>query len=211
MMILFYEQFDDQEEYAHFIFEKLAQFLKVDSSRINLLFFDEDDPNLETWIVEYVETGSRPVGFYVQNEEGYFILVEYKQLQAPAALIGTLAHELCHYVLIGEKGLLMEGEENEWLTDLLAISYGFGIFIGNLRFGYSSALSTWDRSSYWVFHMQGYLPQQITAYALAKIEMDRNDFWPEWMDFLQGDFKIDFQRSMQFCAALKNVKLVKPR
>lgn len=196
-------KFSGQEKDAYTVFRKVSEILKIDTRKIRLAFFDEDSPHLDSWIAEYLSTGRRAAGFYLQNEEGYYILIEAKQLSDPAALIGTMVHELCHYVLMGEKDVYLEGEENEWLTDLLAIAYGFGVFIGNLKFTYNSWLSASEGGSYWKVSSQGYLPQQVTAYAMAAIESGRSEGLPDWVGFLRGDFRHDFEESMAYLWAVR--------
>ena len=66
--------------------------------------------------------------------------------------------QLAHQILLGENRIL---ENYEYLTDLIAITSGFRVFIGNSRFQFSSHDLGWQSSA------QGYLPKQIIAYSMA--------------------------------------------
>ena len=76
-------------------------------------------------------------GTYENTEDRTIISIETGQLKNPISLIATISHELAHHILLGENRI---EENDELLTDLTAITYGFGIFIGNSRFN----VSLWD-------------------------------------------------------------------
>ena len=108
-----------------------------------------------------------------------------------------MAHELSHYVLIGQKQIYEESEENEWLTDLLTIANGFGVFIGNTKFEFNQWQSG-DGWGGWQYSIQGYLPQQIVGYAMAEIEVRRSEVIPDWTSYMKEDFRNDFLKSMKY-------------
>jgi hypothetical protein len=190
-------QFNGGEKDAEFVLNKVAEYCNVNPEKINLDFYSEESIELDRGTFTQKEEGTGTAGLYVQQGNKYSILIEVQQLKRPNSLIATMAHELSHYVLLGQKDVYLEGEENEWLTDLLAITFGFGIFIGNTKFEFNQWQSG-DGWGGWQYSSQGYLPQQITAYAMAEIEIRRTKEIPEWIDFLKNDFKNDFKKSMKF-------------
>ena len=190
-------EFKGEEKDAEFILKKVGEYCNVNTESINLDFYSEEAIELDRGTITQKEEGTGTAGLYLQKGNQFSILVEVQQLKKTNSLIATIAHELSHYVLLGQKGVYLEGEENEWLTDLLAIAYGFGIFIGNTKFEFSQWQSG-DGWGGWQSSMQGYLPQQITAYAMAEIEIRRTKKIPDWINLLKNDFQNDFKKSMKY-------------
>ena len=189
-------EFKGEEQDAEFVLKRIGEYCKIDIDNINLDFYSEESVRLDTGLMTERE-GDGSAGLYIQNGGAFSILIEVQQLQKPNSLIAVIAHELSHFVLMGQKDVYLEGDENEWLTDLLAIAYGFGIFLGNTKFSFSQWQSG-DGWGGWQYSTQGYLPQQIIAYAMAEIEIRRTNKIPNWTDYLKKDFKNDFQKSMKF-------------
>ncbi len=86
-------------------------------------------------------------------------------------------------------------ENDEYLTDFMAITYGFGVFLGNSRFSFSkfsnSGMSGWQSSS------QGYLPEQVIAYAVASLSIQRNEK-TNYSQFFNKSMKKYFDQSIAF-------------
>lgn len=104
-----------------------------------------------------------------RTKEGLpFAEIRYDQgdLKQLSALVGTLAHEVAHYLLRSSSGHGPGGEDcEELLTDLTAIWLGFGIFLGNhARHGGHIA----DAQGQWyVSGSRGYLSERARLSALA--------------------------------------------
>ncbi|MEM1267917.1 MAG: hypothetical protein AAGI50_18070 [Pseudomonadota bacterium] len=112
------------------------------------------------WPVKLVELPDGPglsqpiAGTFYEDEEGPAI-VSYNPglLKRPNAFIGTMAHELSHYILAPHVESAPGGEsEHEELTDLAVIYAGFGLI---------DLLASRDQSRH------GYLTTSVRAYALA--------------------------------------------
>ena len=86
-------------------------------------------------------------------------------------------------------------ENDEYLTDLLSIIYGFGIFIGNSRFNFSS----FSINGYfgWESSTQGYLPEQIIAYTMAFLSSKRSEN-TDYKIFLNKSMKQFFEQSLKW-------------
>ncbi len=197
--------FKGGEEDAEFVLRKVGEYCNVNVDNINLEFYSEESIELDRGTFTQQEEGTGTAGLYVQEGDQFSILIEVRQLKRPNSLISTIVHELCHYVLIGQKDFLLEGEENEWLTDVLAIAYGFGIFIGNTKFEFSQWQSG-DGWGGWQYSIQGYLPQQITAYVMAEIEIRRTQSLPKWVNLLKGNFQKDFEKSMNYLKIINDIE-----
>lgn len=189
--------FKGEEKDAIFIMKQLGEHYRINIEKIKLEFYSEESAKLDDHTFTEKEPGNGTAGYYVQNHNEYKILIEVQQLKRPQSLIATLAHELSHFVLLGIKNIEFEGEENEWVTDLLTIAYGYGIFLGNTKFEFEQ-YQTGDGWGGWHARTQGYLPQQIIAYSLAEIEYRKNSEIPDWIDYLKKEFRNDFIKSFEF-------------
>ncbi|WP_299892483.1 hypothetical protein [uncultured Lacinutrix sp.] len=132
-------------------------------------------------------------GTYQQTENETIISIERGQLKNPISLIATISHELSHQILLGENRI---EENDEFLTDFTAIAYGFGIFIGNSRFQFTSQGFGWQSSS------QGYLPEQIIAYAMAWLSKERNEEI-DFSQYLNKSMKKYFEQSFEYLTEQK--------
>lgn len=151
------------------ICERIARHMDVDPEKVELGFY-LDDPNTQLDAHVYVESdGKSSLGLYwgQDHQEGnYQIQLNQTILDDPEKVISTLAHELAHAKLLGESRISQEREDHEYLTDLTAIFWGFGIFTGNSRF----AMKAWTSSdgwSGWSMSTSGYLPLEMIGFSLA--------------------------------------------
>ena len=126
------------------------------------------------------------------KENEIIISIETQQLKDPISLIATISHELSHQILLGENRI---EENDEFLTDLTAITYGFGIFIGNSRFKFSQ-FST-NGGFGWQSSNQGYLPEQIIAYSMAWLSKERNEK-TDYSKFMKQSVKKYFEQSFEY-------------
>lgn len=87
-------------------------------------------------------------------------------LRDPVGLVGTFAHELCHYLMAAVKEEPPCGwAEHEPLTDLAAVHEGFGIFLCNSAFQFGQ----WSSSTHggWQSGTRGYLNEAELGFALG--------------------------------------------
>ena len=104
--------------------------------------------------------------FEVGEDRKVSITYSKSQLRNPSALIATLAHELCHYLL----GTLHQAPPGTWedlepLTDLAAVRQGYGVFLCESAFQYYQFSDGF--TSGWGHSRQGYLSQTELAFSLA--------------------------------------------
>jgi hypothetical protein len=113
------------------------------------------------------------------------IRVAESQLADPSALAATLAHELAHELLLGG-GLLDESVyDHEWVTDLLPVYLGIGVFAANNTLREQSGQD--GQWSWWSMGRQGYLPSRMFGYALALFAFLRDESSPAWAAHLRLD------------------------
>ena len=194
----FYERtFDGTERDAEFILERTMELMNIQNTDIKLDFFSDSpiemaDGTILTTPADINGSWKSASGTYEQTEKGTIISIETGQLKNPISLIATISHELAHQILLGENRI---EENDEFLTDFTAIVYGFGIFIGNSRFNFSSFSTNggfgWQSSS------QGYLPEQIIAYAMAWLSKERNEK-TDYNQYLNKSMKKYFDQSIDW-------------
>lgn len=189
--------FKGTEEDAEFILEKVKYLMVIDDSNIRLEYFSDEpvemsDGTTLTTPADIYGKWESASGVYEENENEKIIYIESAQLKKPISLIATMAHELSHFILLGENRI---EENDEYLTDLTAIVYGFGIFLGNSKFQHQKFQNM--NSSGWQISSQGYLPEQIIAFSMAWLSIHRNEN-TDYKIFLNKDLERYFNQSLDF-------------
>ncbi|MEL7270374.1 MAG: hypothetical protein AAGL34_12435 [Bacteroidota bacterium] len=192
----FYDRtFDGTEDDARFILERTKELMGLKKTRVKLRFFSDSpiemaDGTVLTTPADIEGKWNSAAGTFEQKRGKTIISIERRQLKNPISLIATIAHELTHEILLGQNRI---DENDEYLTDLTAIAYGFGIFIGNSRFEFSASGFGWQSSG------QGYLPEQVIAYAMASLSKKRNEK-TDYTQFLDKSLKKYFDQSSAWLA-----------
>lgn len=125
-----------------------------------VLVCQQDDPDplvAPTLLVR--GSPSSPAGTFSVNGEGEVRITYHpRQLQDPASLVATFAHELAHYRTAGFPEPPPGGWEVwEPATDLTAVFLGFGVFLANTRFRFSQFSD--GQTMGWQWRQQGYLSE----------------------------------------------------
>lgn len=178
----------------------VASKMHLNKDLIEVDFYNQSQMELDNNFItqQYEEVDYSSGQYWGKSKNGkYQISLEVSQLNNPVALIATIAHELAHIKLLGENRI---EANDEFLTDLIPIFYGFGIFNANSIFQYQQDSSGWRTSS------QGYLNETMYGFALAKFSLYRNDDDYEWSKYLTPTIKEEFERSMIY---IKENKLIK--
>ena len=136
-------------------------------------------------------------GLYQSLGNGmHAITIDQSLLERPVDLIATLAHELCHVLLIGQNRITGEEDDHEPLTDLLTVFFGFGALSGN------SVLrdESWHEgnASGWRMQRAGYLTMPMYGYALAVYASLRKEAPEAWKSRLRLDVRSAFLKSMNY-------------
>jgi hypothetical protein len=189
-------EFSGKEEDAYFVLDQTKKYMHIDAD-IQLDFFSDEpvlmsDGSILTTPADIYGKWNSAAGLYEDNGDRTKIIIERSQLKDPISLIATIAHELSHYILLGEGRTDIN---DEYLTDLVAIAYGFGIFLGNSRFKYS--VFNTNGGSGWQTQSSGYLPEQVIAYAIAWLSVYRNEE-PTWKNMLNPTMFKYFNQSLEF-------------
>jgi hypothetical protein len=110
--------------------------------------------------------GSLPLGTYGPIGNEIVITYDPALVDDPGRLVGTLAHELAHYLIDATPGMPPGGKDmREYATDLTVAFLGFGLFGANLAFSFSQHRDVYTQG--WQTRSTGYLRERDWAFALA--------------------------------------------
>lgn len=136
------------------------------------------------------------VGQYEQEQSRAIIRVAESQLGDPQMLAATLAHELAHELLLGGGLLAPDAPDHEYVTDLLPVFLGTGIFAANTTVQESHQRD--GRSYWWSIGKQGYLPARMFGYAFALFAFLRGEEKPAWVEYLRPDAAEPFWKGLRY-------------
>jgi len=182
-----------------FLFPRVARFMDLDPGKIRLEFAREGAARRGG--TAYFHAGpSRVSGFYRSGRRPT-IALQAARFDDPAAVVGTLAHELGHVHLLGAGRVTPETEDHEPLTDLLTVYFGLGIFRAH-------CLATSSRSRGWIPERAGlpvqealYLDAPHFGYAFALHARHRGeDASAKWTAYLAPPVRRAFERAARFLA-----------
>ena len=170
------------EEDANRLYDRLCGYLAI------------NDRNIRLEVVQDVQMPGA-VGHYDRSEKTV-IRVAASQLADPMRLVATLCHELAHELLLGGGLLTTEISDHEWVTDLLPVFLGAGVFAAN-----ATVKETHDRVgnvSWWSMGKQGYLPARVFGYAFALFAFMRGEKSPAWAEHLRLDASSALRDGLRF-------------
>ncbi len=193
----FGRDFDGTKADALFVFERCLDVMNISNEKVLLEFYSEenrylDDGTLLSTSADIMGRSTGAAGTFQKKGGKAIIRIEKGQLKHPESLIATISHELAHEKLLGEHRIL---ENDECLTDLTAIAFGFGIFIANAKFQFQSGQGD---GFGWQMQSQGYLPEQISAYAMASLSLKKKEAVQDYKDYLDKSVQKYFERSLAY-------------
>lgn len=195
--------FKGTEEDVQFVLKQVCGTMGADIGSIDLVIEEDRDVDLGQGI--RISTADRKgyssgaAGTYREQRHGrYEIVVSASGLNDTQGLIATLAHEVAHIKLLGERRMDHNDPDHELFTDLAVILHGYGIFQANSVI----TQTQWSDGQYsgWSVGRKGYLPQEIVAYALALLVVLKNEM-PEWDRYLNSGMRKYFKRNRDFLLA----------
>jgi len=167
----FPDAFDGTADDARRMLDRLCGYLGIDPRKIQL----EICPDVQM---------PGDAGQYTPGGQAIIRVVE-SQLDDPQSLVATLTHELAHELLLGGGLLPADAPDHEWVTDLLPVFLGAGIFAANATI--REAYQTTAQTHSWRIRKHGYLPSHMFGYAMALFALMRRERNPEWSKYLRSD------------------------
>ena len=189
----FPDEYDGSEEAACVLLNRVCRYMDADANRVELQFFSE---NNDLWLVnDRGQVLPRAAGWYAEDAHQTIIQLETSQLDDPMTLVGTMAHELAHLRLLGERRIPDHVFDNELLTDLTVVFHGLGIFLANVPRAWESDFTHWPGSK---VRKPEYMTQPMFGYALAHAAWFRNEPKPEWAKHLRMDARASFKQGLRY-------------
>jgi len=188
-------QYDGSEQSAIDTLAIVATQMQIDPHSIQLDVFENDPNSIDLGeskiFLEQGPESSEAMGLYYPEKENgkHLIAINKLMLGDPESIVAALAHELAHIKLLYELKLDFN---DEMLTDLATVFFGFGIFSAN------NCFSFYKNEFAWGYRGLGYLKQEEWAYSLAVWSFLRNDKNPSWIKHLNSTLKRDFKTSMNY-------------
>ncbi|HJP97033.1 MAG TPA: hypothetical protein VJ862_00595, partial [Rhodanobacteraceae bacterium] len=189
---------DGTSESAIGILAIVASLMGVPAATLVLETYSErDDGFLDSLPHMSRHTNGTAGHFQLEQRDGRYVIgIEREQLRNPLALVATLAHELGHVILLGGRFMEPSDRDHEFMTDLLTVYFGFGIFTANSAFQFrqwqSAGLMGWSASR------TGYLSESMFGYALALYARMRDEAKPTWLTFLNANVRSAFKASQRY-------------
>ena len=160
----------------------MCGYMGVDPTTINFeIVSDENMPNA--------------VGLYQMREKS-IISVAHSQLTNPTKLLATFAHELAHELLLKGGHLSSSTSDHEFVTDLLPVFLGTGIFLANA----TVESNNWSEGNmhFFTISKQGYFSSITLGYALALFAFMRKELRPTWATHLRTDAAATLKSSLRY-------------
>jgi hypothetical protein len=179
------------------LFSRLCVYMHVKREPLVLEVFPDQTNELKE-ILPYFSGGEKDAaGVYASDEDKHVVVaVKASQLKDPLALVATLAHELCHVILLTPGLMSREEKDMEPMTDLATVFLGLGIFTANSAVRFEKFQD--ERKQGWSAKRLGYLPEPVFGYALAKFAHERRERNPEWAKHLSTNVGADFRKARKW-------------
>ena len=149
-------------DFALRIFDQVRNYCGMSEWEVDLV--TDDNPLAARTEISHAMIAPQKHAIGTFGVAGNRIQISYvpELLERPENLIATFAHELAHYRLATARSQPpCADHEMEFLTDLTAVYFGFGVFLANARFSFEGLTHGWRMGR------SGYLPEADLIFALA--------------------------------------------
>jgi hypothetical protein len=202
----FPDKFSTKREDVETLFATVCDYMETVADNFELYFYEDEHQKLRHKTSFWDVASSGAAGLYHESEENRYVVGLKLEDEVNAEnLIATMAHEIAHARLLGEKRISRENENHEYLADLTTIIFGMGLFNANSAFSFSQFTGT--KSQGWSASRQGYLSEERFGYALAMFAYVRDEKSPSWAKFLKVGVKHHFTNSLEYLFKTKDTDL----
>ncbi|HEY2794356.1 MAG TPA: hypothetical protein VGJ28_18485 [Micromonosporaceae bacterium] len=179
------------------VIDRIAARMDVPPDTYVVELADADDHGDAIASLPGYRTTSGAAGEYRRTDSGGLLSISMTQTSRPMSLVATIAH----HRLMGEGHVEPGRRDNEPLTDLATVYFGFGIFSANaaLEFAPTSRLNAaGERMTGWRSSRLGYLTEPMFGYALAYWSHLRGDDDPAWARYVDANPKAYLRRGLKY-------------
>jgi hypothetical protein len=177
------------------MFERVCGYMDVSPNIVSLRVCAES--NRPEMVNESGHALATAAGTYAEGTSRFIILLDQAQFSRPMEVVGTMAHELAHLRTLGENRT-GDSYDNELLTDLTAVYFGFGIFLATAPRHWHSQLGYWPGTN---LRKPEYMTLPMYGYALALIASIRFEEKPKWLKRLKRDARSEFKAAARYLEA----------
>ncbi len=198
----FPDEYDGSEKSLRRMLDRVCRYMDVSPDDVELQFTDQAG---KVWLVndsvQYLPSGF--AGLYSQDSDGTVIKIDGASLDNLVGLVGTMAHELAHVRLLGENRISSDVFDNELLTDLTTVHFGFGIFKANSPRSWQSTMTTWPGTE---LRKPEYMSAPMYAWALAHLAIFRDERKPAWARYLSPGARANLKQAIKYLATTGDSK-----
>jgi hypothetical protein len=209
----FPDPYDGSQLSVRKLLDRVCGYMDVDTDLITLRFQSRGG---KVWLVNGAGQGiPDAAGTYEESgsqfdDDGEFIPIRPRRygdpdpkiitldtsgLENQMTLVGTMAHELAHVRLMGERRLRGDEFDNELLTDLTVVFFGLGIFLANAPRSWESQFTKWPGTS---LIKPEYMTRPMFGYALAHLAWFQGQEFPDWAKHLHWNARAEFKQAVRF-------------
>jgi HEAT repeat protein len=180
----FPDPYNGEESEVRPLLNRVCGYMGVDPGRFDLGFFDENP-----------DDDRDALGVYLGGKRER-IEINRSELADPMSLVGTIAHELAHAILLGEGHIARDVPDQEYVTDLLTVFLGLGAFTANsvMRESYIRTNQWYS----WQIGARGYLSERSFGYALALFAWMRGESGAAWEEHLRPHVRAVMRDSLTY-------------
>ena len=196
----FPDSYDGSRDAVQVLFDRVCEYMGVDSGLIRLKFLKPSANPLFLVNDSGEAVPTEAAGLY----EGAVIRINENDMADPMSLVGTLAHELAHQLLIGEGRIDPDIYDNELLTDLTVVFRGLGVFLANVPRHWDGDYTTWPDTD---LRKPEYMTGPMFGYGLALLAWLRGEHSPAWVKHLRFGVRGELRQGLRFLLRTGDAKL----
>jgi len=203
----FPQRYDGSDVSIRVLFDQVCGYMHVVPQLVHLDIFTPKPTPL--WLVNEVghAVPTEAAGTYQEATRKYIVRLNEDQLGEALDLVGTMAHELAHVRLLGESRISRDVFDNELLTDLTTVFFGFGVFRANAPSASVGQMSLWPGTQ---LKRPEYMSLPMYGYALAHVAWWQGEPSPAWARHLNGHARAEFKASLRYLRETKDSTLCPP-
>ena len=195
---------------AQHIFCQVAEHMGISPDEFELVPQEKAiDPKLGGLMVVQNAPASPAGTFQASSDRRLRITYDPAGLDNPSELIATLAHELCHPLLLSTEEKPPGGDDcEEFATDLAVTYFGFGVFGANSAFHFEQYSDLAGGTQGWSTRRQGYLTEAEWGFSLAVFLLLTDQPGDEIYQYLKSSPAGYLKKSLKYIRA--NMHLIEP-
>jgi hypothetical protein len=203
----FPDRFDGSEARAQELVETVCLYMRVNPTSIRVRFWQSDEPRvpLVNGAGQALPTAA---GTFEGGDRKHLVTLGREAFARPMELVGTVAHELAHARLLGERRLDPEVFDNELLTDLTTVHLGLGVFLANSPRDWMSGYTTWPGTA---LKKPEYMNRPMYGWALALLAYFRDERRPAWAAHLSRFARLEVEQGLRYLEATGDTSYRPPR